>query len=391
MVLTRSTDVRETIKIGIIITVLFITFLIATGCDEAGMMKPVVPVDTGTEPTEPTTNGEVKQPEEPTEPVEPEPTPEPTVTEVGWYSEWELKQSVNNAQAGDTLYIKVVFSAAVEHIVADDATARPAIVLIVNDMATQFHVVASGASLQNGDCKPLKSGTDDYICRYTVPIGAADTLTLQVNGTTVSMLDIIAPTISITATVRADDGSITVSGTSINVPEGSVVTVTVADTVTATTVTDNAGAWTVTVPKAQAETLPTGTAIVTATTKDVVDTSSLVIPEPLSEEEEWQKKEEQWRKQHREEYEQYNFSEETTERLVDYRIKKYRLSRKWQNDEISEKELRENLNQLYEEAYGISREYAFVLLKIYVEERPEEEYLFGGWDISSVGIAYPHC
>ena len=59
-------------------------------------MKPVVPVDGGTEPvepveptepsepTEPITNGDVKKPEEPTEPTEPtepvEPEPEPTVT-----------------------------------------------------------------------------------------------------------------------------------------------------------------------------------------------------------------------------------------------------------------------------------------------------------------------
>ena len=56
-------------------------FLAITGCDEAGMVKPVVPVDSGmeppTEPTEPTTNGEVKQPEEPTGPTEPEPEPTP--------------------------------------------------------------------------------------------------------------------------------------------------------------------------------------------------------------------------------------------------------------------------------------------------------------------------
>ena len=68
-----------------IIALLALGFLAVTGCDEAGMMKPVVPVDNGTdpvEPTEPTTNGEVKQPEEPsepTEPTEPEPTPEPMV------------------------------------------------------------------------------------------------------------------------------------------------------------------------------------------------------------------------------------------------------------------------------------------------------------------------
>lgn len=53
-----------------------IPFLAVTGCDEAGMMKPVVPVDGGTEPVEP--EPEPTEPE-PTEPTEPEPTPEPTV------------------------------------------------------------------------------------------------------------------------------------------------------------------------------------------------------------------------------------------------------------------------------------------------------------------------
>ena len=70
--------------IGLIV----VSLLAVTGCDEAGMMKPVVPVDNGTdpvEPTDPTTNGEVKQPEEPIEPIEPEPEPtepvEPESTE----------------------------------------------------------------------------------------------------------------------------------------------------------------------------------------------------------------------------------------------------------------------------------------------------------------------
>ena len=67
------------------IALIAVGFLAIIGCDEAGMVEPVVPVDGGTEPvepveptTEPTTNGDVKQPEEPTKP-EPEPTPEPTV------------------------------------------------------------------------------------------------------------------------------------------------------------------------------------------------------------------------------------------------------------------------------------------------------------------------
>ena len=79
------------------IALLVLGLLAVIGCDEAGMMEPVVPIDNGTEPvepvepstepTEPMTNGGVKKPEEPTEPSEPteptepvEPEPEPTVT-----------------------------------------------------------------------------------------------------------------------------------------------------------------------------------------------------------------------------------------------------------------------------------------------------------------------
>ena len=65
-----------------IVVLMIIAFMTITGCDEAGMVEPVVPVDNGTElepvepvepttePTEPTTNGDVKKPEEPIEPVE---------------------------------------------------------------------------------------------------------------------------------------------------------------------------------------------------------------------------------------------------------------------------------------------------------------------------------
>ena len=74
---------------GLIMGLLLLAFVVP-GCDEAGMVKPVVPVENGagpvdpTEPTDPTTTGEVKQPEEssePTETVEPEPEPTPDPTE----------------------------------------------------------------------------------------------------------------------------------------------------------------------------------------------------------------------------------------------------------------------------------------------------------------------
>ena len=392
---------------GLITIGLLISVLAITGCDEANMMKPVAPVD-GTdpgEPTDPTTNGEVKQPE-PTEPSDP-----PTVTEVGWYSDWQLKQSVvGDAHAGDTLYIKVVFSEPVAHIVADDATARPAIGLIVNDVAMRFRVVASGASLQSGDCKPLQSGTDDYICKYTVPADTTGTLTLQVNGTAVSTLDIATPTVAIGSAVQENNGSVTVSGTSTDIPEGTTVTVTLGDTVTATATTDSAGAWTVTVPAIEAETLTAGTVAITATATDATATGSVEyvvattygIPTPtqaeriqveilvgvLGEDISWlstfYKTVERWygglfdveTEQGRELY----------QRFAKFEYKKSKLAT---NPPPIEEELK-LVDQYFEEAYGISADYArWLVYNIYLDEKPEDEHLLGKrWQKNGIAMEY---
>ena len=80
------------LAVVLIMGLLLLAFAV-NGCDEGMQMtngvvtEPTEPTTNGevkkpepSEPTEPTTNGEVKQPEEPsepTEPVEPEPTPEP--------------------------------------------------------------------------------------------------------------------------------------------------------------------------------------------------------------------------------------------------------------------------------------------------------------------------
>ena len=73
------------------LTILAVSFLAVTGCDEGMNMMPPPPVVTEptdpVEPVDPVTNGEVKQPEEPVEPtdpveppIEPEPEPEPMPT-----------------------------------------------------------------------------------------------------------------------------------------------------------------------------------------------------------------------------------------------------------------------------------------------------------------------
>ena len=257
-------------------------FLAFTGCDEAGMVKPVVPVDGGT-PSEPV---------DPTEPVEPEPEPEPEPTEPSEPIEPEPTEPVEPTE-------------------------------------------------------PTEPEPE--------------------------------PTITIAAVMWGVDGSVTVNGTSTDIPDGTTVIVTLGDTVTVTSIVDNTGTWIVLASAADMAALAAGTVTVTATAQDATDTSSFVVP--LSEEE-------QLREEYRQQFEQYNFSEETVERLVNRQVEKKRLSDARISGEISREEHFKNLDRLYEEAYGISYDYAATLRDIYVEERPEEEYLLGGTDADSVGIAY---
>ena len=201
------------VDIGKVVTTVVIAALVAfcgvftTGCPEAEqMMQPVVtePVDKPVE--EPTTTvGEVKQekeeptkepaeekkPEEPESKPEPEPeeptdTEPPTVTEVDWYSDRRMEQVLTDdsmVRPGDTVYIVVRFSEPVTHIVAGDETARPALFIEADRVATQYRILPRGANLQSGEAKPL-SGVNDYLCKYTVPADIVGALTLLVGSET---------------------------------------------------------------------------------------------------------------------------------------------------------------------------------------------------------------
>ena len=171
------------------------------------MMKPVV--DAVTEPTDttepPTIVGEVKQPEEPAteqptepteptvveEPTEPTDTTPPTVVEVGWYSDSQLTEVItDDVQPGDTLYTKVVFSEPMQHTVADDNTARPALSVVIDGVATRYRMVAHGASgnaFASGSAKPLHSDTHNFICKYTIPTDVSGTVALRIGGATADM------------------------------------------------------------------------------------------------------------------------------------------------------------------------------------------------------------
>lgn len=302
---------------------LFFILLVFTGCDEAGtMMKPVVaddPADIA--PT--TTVGEVKQPEpeetevtdpEPTtpEPTEPTDTEPPTVTGVAFYSDWQLTEEITAASVhpGDTVYTKVVFSEPVQHIVADDETARPALSFVLDGQATRYTIAAHGASgkdFLSGVCKPFGSGVDDYLCKVVIPADTTGTFALQVEAETADPADNTAaeslhiasftvaepepmepepeppveepvepePILVIEIAIPMNNGAIAVYGTSSNLPADTIVTVVIED-ITAITVIREGGRWNVTIPAAEAEHL-TGRVTATASAAGTLDSTSFTV------------------------------------------------------------------------------------------------------------------
>ncbi|RKU06961.1 hypothetical protein C6501_18025 [Candidatus Poribacteria bacterium] len=193
----------------------------STGCDEGMQMTgdvvggpsktPDPPANGEPDPDktpDPVMNGEVKKPDpdktpdpddntptkpEP-EPKKPEPEPEPTdttpptVVKVRWYTNSGLTRlALNTINPGAAVYVTVTFSEPVEHITGDDASARPALSLVVNGQATRLHVLPHNArdeAFVSGTCKPLEESADTFVCNYTIPAGSTGTIALQVGGET---------------------------------------------------------------------------------------------------------------------------------------------------------------------------------------------------------------
>ena len=98
----------------------------------------------------------------------------PKVVEVGYYSDRKLTNPITEpVEAGKTIFIKVVFSEPMRHVVSDTKEARPVLYHVREGKSlTRFKIVkrgAGGKDFVNGDAKPWHSGTDDYICKYIVP------------------------------------------------------------------------------------------------------------------------------------------------------------------------------------------------------------------------------
>ena len=99
----------------------------------------------------------------------------PFVKEVKYFRDWKLTQEVQGSvSVGDIVFVKVVFSEPMKHVVADDKSARPILYyrrVEEGQELVRFKMAARGAGGEDfvsGDAKPLQDGTDDYICKYTV-------------------------------------------------------------------------------------------------------------------------------------------------------------------------------------------------------------------------------
>ena len=329
------------------------------------IMKPVVSEPTDTTP--PTTNGEVKEPEEPSEPTKPtkpvepaepteEPTPPvdttpPTVVEVAWYSDWQLMQAItDDVQSGDTIYAVVEFSEAMLHTVADDKSARPALSIVLDDVATQLRMLKHHATLESGEAKPNKSGTDDFVCKYTIPADARGTIALRVNAMTADLAGNTVAEVSehLAPFVVSEPAVEPTAQTTYGIP-----TPTEADRITVNIVAAVYG-YDVTSEK-ELGWLQNSYEI-------VVSQYSLALFDAETAE-----------------------GKEIVQRLIEYNYNTFQLA---SNPPDSLEEGFEMLDQYYAEAFGISGDFAYELLKVYIEENPDQEYLFGGWNVDSVGIAW---
>ena len=449
-------DTFATATILLAITAIATLTLLLVGCDEAfNMADDVVGPTTEPEPEKPVpiTTGDMKQPEEvqkspeePPTPAKPDdkvesPTPladttPPTVVEVTWYSDWQMTQPLadtSTVHPGDTIYTVVVFSEPVTHTVADDETARPALSIVTDDTTVQYKMLPHGVSFRSGEAKPINGGTDDFLCKYTVPADTVGTLALQIGSATTDLAGnsvaevsehiapfvvtvLEPPTITIESVTNEENGSILVTGTGTNLPAGTVVTVTLGDIAAAATA-DEVGAWSATVPAEEAATLPVGVLIATTATaetaggeaisKSMFENTPFIHGIPIATEAEriqinivvevfghdtnlnreniTKKAEKAMRR-----YGRLNVESEaglrTFKRFVEYEWK-WDTFRSGPRPPASV--ALEKAGQYFEEAFGFPKSYARQLVyDIYLVEKPEDKKLLGSWQLLDISFEY---
>ena len=178
MILKRILKAAERLFTGAIVATIIIAIMTILSCGEDTE-------DVVTERPEGAagTFGEIKLPEIIAAAPQAPNVGAPSVKEVGYYSDWKLTKPIELVVAGDTIYTKVVFSEPMQHIAADDKTARPVLYYRIGDQSIRYRIAAHGAkgeAFQSGDAKPKGKSTSTFVCRYTLPADTTGAFTLAV-------------------------------------------------------------------------------------------------------------------------------------------------------------------------------------------------------------------
>ena len=148
------------------------------GCGET--QDPLHPIDITDKDFR--TIAETKTPPVATVPAAPQAPPTdgtPFVRSVTYYTDWKLTEPITGTVSpGTTLFTKIVFSEPMTFTAADDKTARPILYYQIDGKRTRYGIAARGArgeAFQTGNAKPKGSGTQTFVCKYTVPAETSGT------------------------------------------------------------------------------------------------------------------------------------------------------------------------------------------------------------------------
>ena len=133
------------------------------------------------------TIAETKIPPVATVPAAPQAPPTdgtPFVRSVTYYTDWKLTDPITGTVApGTTFFTKIVFSEPMTFTAADDKTARPILYYQIDGKRTRYRIAKHGArgeAFESGDAKPKGSGTQTFVCKYTVPAETTGTFKTSV-------------------------------------------------------------------------------------------------------------------------------------------------------------------------------------------------------------------
>lgn len=108
-------------------------------------------------------------------PLAPQRAGTPFVKEVAFYRDWQLtKPIIEPVSVGTRVFIHVVFSESMRHVVSDGKEARPVLYhrrAGKEEALVRFRMAernAGGNDFVAGDAKPFRTGTEDYVCKYRV-------------------------------------------------------------------------------------------------------------------------------------------------------------------------------------------------------------------------------